>query len=38
VSYYHGNAELKQALDMIASGFFCPDDSLRYHEIVDALL
>jgi starch phosphorylase len=37
-SYYRGNAELKQALDMIASGFFCPDDSARYQEIVDALL
>jgi starch phosphorylase len=23
---------------MIASGFFCPDDSARYQEIVDALL
>jgi starch phosphorylase len=38
LSYYHGNAELKQALDMIAAGFFCPDDSARYQEIVDALL
>jgi starch phosphorylase len=38
VSYYRGNAELKQALDMIASGFFCPDDAARYQEIVDALL
>ena len=38
MSHYRGNAELKQALDMIASGFFCPDDSTRYQEIVDALL
>ncbi|MBU0622957.1 MAG: glycogen/starch/alpha-glucan phosphorylase [Gammaproteobacteria bacterium] len=38
MSYYRGNAELKQALDMIASGFFCPDDSSRYQEIVDVLL
>jgi glycogen phosphorylase len=37
-SYYRGNAELKQALDMIASGFFCPENSKRYHEIVDTLL
>ncbi len=36
--YYNGNAELKQALDMIASGFFCPGDSSRYQDIVDALL
>jgi starch phosphorylase len=38
LSYYNGNAELKQALDMIASGFFCPGDSGRYRDIVDALL
>jgi len=38
LGYYHGNAELKQALDMIATGYFCPDDSSRYQEIVDALL
>lgn len=37
-NYYNGNAELKQALDMIASGFFCPGDSSRYQDIVDALL
>jgi len=38
VSYYRGNEELKQALDMIASGFFCPDDPGRYREVVDMLL
>ena len=38
LQYYQGNAELKQALDMIASGYFCPSDSVRYQEIVDALL
>jgi starch phosphorylase len=38
LSYVHGNAELKQALEMIASGFFCPDEPARYQEIVDALL
>jgi starch phosphorylase len=38
LSYYHGNAELKQALEMIATGFFCPDEPARYQEIVDALL
>jgi starch phosphorylase len=38
MSYYHGNAELKQVLDMISSGYFCPDDTSRYQCIVDALL
>jgi starch phosphorylase len=38
MSYYQGNAELKLALDMIASGYFCPDESARYQGIVDALL
>jgi starch phosphorylase len=38
LSYYHGNAELKQALDMIAAGYFCPEDSARYQSIVDSLL
>ncbi|HLP96886.1 MAG TPA: glycogen/starch/alpha-glucan phosphorylase [Sideroxyarcus sp.] len=38
LAYYRGNAELKQALDMIASGFFCPDEPARYQEVVDALL
>jgi glycogen phosphorylase len=38
LSYYHGNAELKQVLEMIASGFFCPDEPARYQEIVDTLL
>jgi starch phosphorylase len=38
LSYYLGNAELKQALDMIASGYFCPDHSARYQGIIDALL
>ena len=36
--YYNGNAELKQALDMVASGYFCPDDAGRYQDIVDELL
>jgi len=38
MGYYHGNSELKQALDMIASGYFCPDEPARYREIVDELL
>jgi starch phosphorylase len=36
--YYHGNVELKRALDMIASGYFCPDEPKRYQEVADALL
>lgn len=38
LGYYHGNAELKQALDMIASGYFCPDEPARYQVVVDSLL
>nr|WP_150103053.1 glycogen/starch/alpha-glucan phosphorylase [Sideroxydans lithotrophicus] len=38
LSYYNGNGELKQALDMIATGYFCPDEPNRYQEISDALL
>ncbi|MGY1488388.1 glycogen/starch/alpha-glucan phosphorylase [Methylobacillus pratensis] len=36
--YYHGNPELKQALDMITNGFFSVDEPDRYHAIGDALL
>jgi starch phosphorylase len=38
LSYYHGNAELKHTLDMIASGYFCSDEPSRYQGIVDMLL
>jgi starch phosphorylase len=38
MSYYNSNPELKQTLDMIASGFFCPDDATRFQDIVDVLL
>lgn len=38
MSFYHGNNELKQALDMISSGYFCPDEPHRYQAITDALL
>jgi starch phosphorylase len=37
-SYYQNNAELRQAVDMIASGYFCPDEAARYQVIVDLLL
>jgi starch phosphorylase len=35
--YYHGNAELKLALDMIASGYFSPDENARYAPIFKRL-
>jgi starch phosphorylase len=38
MSYYYANAELKQSLDMISSGYFCPDDAGRYQEVADTLL
>lgn len=36
--YYHGNAELKRALDMISSGYFSPREPGRFRELVDSLL
>ncbi|MBZ4201397.1 MAG: glycogen/starch/alpha-glucan phosphorylase [Methylotenera sp.] len=36
--YYEGNAELKQVLDMIASGFFSVEEPNRYQAVVDNLL
>ena len=36
--HYHANAELRQALDMIASGHFSPDDPGRFKSLVDSLL
>jgi len=38
MGYYYGNAELRLALDMIASGYFCPDEPGRYQDVVDSLL
>jgi starch phosphorylase len=38
MAYYHANAELKQALDMVASGYFCPDEPRRYSDVADSLL
>ena len=35
--YYHGNGELKQAMDMIQSGYFCLDEPKRFQPIFDAL-
>lgn len=36
--YYHNNADLKEVLDMITSGFFSVDEPRRYQPIVDNLL
>jgi len=36
--YYESNNELRQVLDMIASGFFSPGDADRYKPVVDNLL
>jgi starch phosphorylase len=36
--YYNDDERLKTAIDMIGSGFFCPEDPGRYRAIVDALL
>ena len=38
MDYYHGNAELREVLDMIGSGYFSPDDAARYQPIVNNLL
>ena len=35
--HYHANAELRQALDMIGSGFFSPDAPDRFRPIVDTV-
>jgi glycogen phosphorylase len=35
---YAGNGELKQSLDMIAAGYFSPDDHGRFRQIYDMLL
>ena len=35
--YYHTNEELKKALDMIATGFFSPDDPHRFRPLFDVL-
>lgn len=38
LDYYNANNELKQALDMIASGFFSVDEPDRYQTIFDTLV
>jgi glycogen phosphorylase len=36
--YYRANGELRQAIDMIASGYFSPEEPGRFKNIVDNLL
>ncbi len=36
--YYHANADLKEVLDMIGSGFFSPSEPDRFKPIIDNLL
>jgi starch phosphorylase len=36
--YFHGNGEMRAAIDMIASGFFSPEEPDRFKPIVDNLL
>ncbi len=36
--YYHANRELRQVIDMIAAGYFSPEEPDRFKPIVDNLL
>jgi starch phosphorylase len=36
--YYYGNAELRQALDMIGNGYFSPQEPMRFRPLFDSLL
>jgi starch phosphorylase len=36
--WYEANAELREVIDMISTGYFSPDEADRYHPIVNALL
>ena len=38
MDYCHGNPELKEVLDMIDSGFFCPDQPEMFKPILESLL
>jgi starch phosphorylase len=35
--YYHANPELRQALDMIGTGYFCTDEPQRFRPILESL-
>jgi starch phosphorylase len=34
---YHGNGELRRVIDMIATGYFSPDEPERFEPIVNSL-
>jgi starch phosphorylase len=36
--YYHGDEELKEALDLIASDYFCPDEPGLFVPVIDSLI
>jgi starch phosphorylase len=36
--YYEKNAELKQCIDEIASGFFSPEDPQLFRDLANSLL
>jgi len=38
VVYYHGNDELRQALDMINSGYFCPEAPEMFRPVFESLI
>ena len=38
LDYYEGNEELREVINMIASGYFSPSEANRYESIVDVLL
>lgn len=38
MDYYNANPDLKQIIDMIATGFFCPEEPELFRPITDSLL
>lgn len=38
LDHYHADTRLRRVLDMIADGYFSPDDQGRYHELVARLI
>ena len=37
LDYYHANAELRKAMDMIGTGYFCTEEPRRFAPIVESL-
>ena len=37
MGYYHTNAELRQAMDMIGTGYFCTEEPRRFAPIIESL-